>query len=182
MVTRLYERNPMSIESREDATRLAQQIVERGTMRAALIRELQDQGMLGLECAETVQLEKLETEDAAAAQVLARWLLDQPTPPPFPPPLVRPQISLVLVRPDSCPDSPTPNIQIGGNRVTPVMLGAAEDLLHTLTTGERRLPSDLYEVIARAFSVTRDDAKGRVLLALYGGRGTPVTPSGGPST
>lgn len=161
--------------SREDATHIAQQIVERNTAIATIIDELRAQDMLGLECDQTIQLERLSAENAAAAQILARWVISLP----LPPPLVRPQISLLLVRPDSPPSS----IKIGGNRVTPAMLGAAEDLLHTLTTGERTLPSDLYEVVARAFSVTREDAKGRLLLAIYGGKGAPVTPpSGEPST
>jgi hypothetical protein len=171
----------MNIQSSEDAAHLARQIVERDTRITTLVGELRAQDMLGLECAQTIELEELSAKNAAAAPFLARWFLDQPAALRLPPPLVRPQISLVLVRPDSAPDRTPSNLQIGGNRVTAVMLDAAEDLLHTLTTGERTLPSDLYEVVARAFGVTRDDAKSRLLRAAYGGRGAPMTP-GEPST
>jgi hypothetical protein len=173
----------MSLESREDATHLAQLMVERDTRIAAISAELRAKDMLGLECAEALQLKQLSAENAAAARDLAHWLGNQPLNPPFPPPLMKPQIRLILVRPDSPPDSPSTSVQIGGNRVTPAMLDAAEDLLHTLTTGERKLPKDLYEVVARAFSTTRDDAKGRILLAIYGGKGAPkVLPPDEPST
>jgi len=167
----------MSVESREDATRLAQQIVERGASIVTIIEELLAQDTHGLACNKTVQLKDLSAENTAAAQILACWLLNQPRPLPPPPPLIRPQISLLLVHPDNHPDSLPTLIKIVGNRVTPAMLEAAKDLLHTLTTGERTLPSDLYEVIARAFGVTLSAAKGRILLAIYGGKGAPVTPS-----
>lgn len=160
----------MRIESREEATRLAQLMVERAARIVAIVEELRTKDMRGLECAETVQLEELSAENGAAAQILARWVLDLPLP------LTKPQIHLVLVRPDSPPDSPPSSVQLGGSRVTPTMLEAAEDLLHTLTTGERQLPKDLYEVVARAFGTTRNDAKGRILLAIYGGKGAPITP------
>lgn len=94
---------------------------------------------------------------------------DQPL--PLSPPLLKPQIRLALVHPDSL----TASIQIDGSRVTPTMLEAAEDLLHTLTTGERQLPKDLYGDVARAFGTSRNDAKERVLLASYGGKGAPIT-------
>ena len=171
----------MNIQSSEDAAHLARQIVERDTRITTLVGELRAQDMRGLECAQAVELEELSAENAAAAPILARWFLDQPVPLRLPPPMVRPQISLVLVRPDSAPARAPFSLQVGGNRVTAAMLDAAEDLLHTLTTGEHTLPSDLYEVVARAFGVTRDDAKSRLLRATYGGRGAPMTP-GEPST
>jgi len=163
----------MNIQSSEDAAHLAQQIIERDTRITTLVGELHTQDMLGLECAQTIELEELSAKNAAAAPILARWLLEQPAALPFPPPLVRPQISLVLVRPDNAPDRAPSSIQIGGNRATAAMLDAAEDLFHTLTTGERTLPRDLYEVVARAFGVTRDDAKKQLLRAAYGGQGAP---------
>lgn len=165
----------MSIESREDAARLAQQMIERDAQITALIEELRTKDMRGLECGETVQLEAL-SENAAAASLLARWVLDLPLPLSLPPPQVRPQISLVLIRPDSPPDSPPACVKMGGIRVTPTMLEAAEDLLHTLTTGERQLPKDLYEVVARGFCTTPADARERILRAIYGGRGAPMPP------
>ena len=55
-----------------------------------------------------------------------------------------------------------------GFNVTPEMLASAEDLLHTLTTGERPPPKGLYEICAKAFGTTREDAKHRLLAASYG--------------
>lgn len=75
-----------------------------------------------------------------------------------------PLIHLIVTR----PDGHCSNIKIDGDPVTPTMLEAAEDLLHTLTCGERALPKDLYDACARAFGTTRDDAKERLLAALYG--------------
>jgi hypothetical protein len=171
----------MSLESREDALRLAQLVIERDTKIDALRAELRAKDMWRLECAEALQLEQLLAENAAAARILAHWI--QSLNPSFPPPLMKPQIRLVLVRPNSPPDSPPASVQIGGNRVTPAILEAAEDLLHTLNTGERKLLKDLYEVVARAFDTTRDDARGRILLATYGGKGDPkVLPPDEPST
>ena len=51
--------------------------------------------------------------------------------------------------------------------VTPAMLESAEDLLHTLTTGERPPPKGFYELCATAFGTTRDDAKECLLRAMY---------------
>lgn len=161
----------MSITSREDAACLAQQMIERDARITTLVEGLRTRDMQGLECAETLQLEELSAANDADARSLAHWVAKQPL---LPPPLIRPQIRLVLVRPDGPPDSPAVSAQIGGIRVTPAMLEAAEDLLHTLTTGERKLPKDLYEIVARAFSTTRHDAKGRILLAIYGGKGAPI--------
>lgn len=58
--------------------------------------------------------------------------------------------------------------EIGGVRVTPIMLEAAEDLLHALTTGTRPLPQGLYELCATAFGTTPEDAQQRLLVALRG--------------
>lgn len=52
--------------------------------------------------------------------------------------------------------------------VLPAMLESAEDLLHTLTTGERPPPKGLYELCAKAFGTTREDAKERLCAAAYG--------------
>lgn len=48
------------------------------------------------------------------------------------------------------------------------MLGVAEDLVETLTTGERPPLKGLYELCARAFGTTREDAKERIQAAAYG--------------
>ena len=55
-----------------------------------------------------------------------------------------------------------------GASVTPEMLDAAEDLLETLTTGERPPLKGLYDLCAKAFSTSRDDAKERIVAAAYG--------------
>lgn len=76
---------------------------------------------------------------------------------------MKPRIHLVVVREDgryseieSC------------DPVTSEMLDAAEDLLETLTTGKRPPLKGLYDVCARAFNTSRDDAKERILAAMYG--------------
>jgi len=56
------------------------------------------------------------------------------------------------------------------------MIEAAEDLLHTLTSGERALPRDLYDACALAFGTTRDDAKRRITAAMYGKKGESPDP------
>jgi len=77
---------------------------------------------------------------------------------------VKPRIHLVLER----ATGRCSNIEIGGNPVTDDMLAAAEDLLQTLTTGERPPPKGLYELCALAFGTTREDAKRRLTGAAYG--------------
>lgn len=80
---------------------------------------------------------------------------------------LKPRVHLVVER----PDGRRSDIEIGGDPVTSEMLDAAEDLLHTLTTGERQLPKGLYDACAMAFGTTREDAKKRLLGAIYGKRG-----------
>ena len=58
--------------------------------------------------------------------------------------------------------------------VTPAMLDAAEDLAETLTTGERPPPKGLYDVCAKAFNTSRDDAKERIVAAAYGMSATKI--------
>jgi hypothetical protein len=79
---------------------------------------------------------------------------------------MKPRIRLVVER----AGSNLSDVEIIGDKVTPVMLDAAEDLLHALSSGERLLPKDLYDTCARAFNTTRDDAKERLLAAMYGKR------------
>jgi hypothetical protein len=78
------------------------------------------------------------------------------------------RIHLSLQQPDSSQS------EITSTYVTPVMLEAAEDLLQTLTTGERPPPKGLYELCATAFGTTRDDAKKRLLGAMYGKPGKAI--------
>ena len=80
---------------------------------------------------------------------------------------MKPHIHLVVER----PDGRRSDIEIGGDPVTTEMLDSAEDLLHTLTTGERPPPKGLYDLCAHAFGTTREDAKKRLIGAIYGKRG-----------
>ena len=148
---------PVNIKSQEDARRIAQGMVERDAQITALLKELRAKGILRLE------LEMLLKANASAARLLADLLA---------PPPERPQICLTLMKPDASSTIPT-SIEVSGNQITPPMLEAAEDLFHTLITGERQLPKDLYEVVARAFNTTRLDAKRRILFACYGGKEAP---------
>ena len=67
----------MSVESREDAVIVARRVIERSQEMDALVEKLEDEDMLGLECAETVKLEKLSAENASAARVLAAWIVKE---------------------------------------------------------------------------------------------------------
>jgi len=75
----------------------------------------------------------------------------------------RARIHLSLRRPDGSRSEITETFN-----VLPAMLESAEDLLHTLTTGERPPPKGLYELCAKAFGTTREDAKERMVAAAYG--------------
>ncbi|HSX22401.1 MAG TPA: hypothetical protein VLE97_06450 [Gaiellaceae bacterium] len=79
-----------------------------------------------------------------------------------------PRIHLVLQRSDGHAST----AEIVGDRVTEAMIASAEDLLETLTTGERPPPRGLYDLCAQAFGTTRDDAKKRLMAAMYGAKGT----------
>jgi hypothetical protein len=59
-------------------------------------------------------------------------------------------------------------VEIEGPKVTSAMLDAAEDLVQTLTTGERPVFKLLYDLTARAFNTTSEDAKVRITAATYG--------------
>ena len=84
---------------------------------------------------------------------------------------MKPYIRLVVKRHNGhCSD-----VEISGDPVTAEMLDVAEDLLHTLTTGERPPLKGFYELCALAFGTTREDAKKRLLGASYGKRGEPTS-------
>jgi hypothetical protein len=63
------------IVSNDEAFLVAHQFEARGDERMRLLAELAADDMLGLECAATVQLEKLLTQDAIDGQRLAKWIL-----------------------------------------------------------------------------------------------------------
>jgi hypothetical protein len=73
-------------------------------------------------------------------------------------------IQLHVVR----PDGHHYDFDLVGQSVLPTMWEAVEDLVHALTTGERLLPKDLYDLCALAFDVPRDEAKRRILASSYG--------------
>lgn len=80
---------------------------------------------------------------------------------------MKPRIHLTIVR----PDGRSSDAKVNGDQVTLKMRAAAEDLLHTLTTGERPPPKGLYDLCAIAFGTTHEDAKERLTGAAYGKRG-----------
>lgn len=53
-------------------------------------------------------------------------------------------------------------------QVTDDMFAVADDLLVTLSTGQRPPIKGLYDLCARAFNTSRDDAKERIMAASYG--------------
>lgn len=77
------------------------------------------------------------------------------------------KILLVITRSDGT-ESRAEGVAAKGDQLTEPMVHAAEDLLHTLTTGERPIVKNFYELCAKAFGTTRDDAKERVIAAAYG--------------
>jgi hypothetical protein len=79
---------------------------------------------------------------------------------------VKPRIHLLVER----PDGRRSEAEIEGPPITSDMLDSAEDLLHTLTTGERPIIKNLYDIVARAFGTTREDAKKRITAATYGAK------------
>ena len=84
---------------------------------------------------------------------------------------MKPRVQLIIERPGGrCSGA-----ERSDDRLTPEMLAAAEDLLHTLMTGQRVPPAGLYELCATAFGTTRDDAKERLLGAMYGKHGEPTS-------
>jgi len=76
---------------------------------------------------------------------------------------VTPRIHLVVERADGSRSEHEVVAQ-----VTEDMLAIAEDLLVTLITGERPPLKGLYELCAKAFGTTREDAKERIYAAVYG--------------
>lgn len=75
-------------------------------------------------------------------------------------------IHIALTRPDGSTTTET-----CAGEIAPVKIEAAEDLLETLSTGERPVPRGLYVLVAQAFGVDREEAKRRLLAASYGATG-----------
>jgi hypothetical protein len=67
----------LSIESKEDAVHVARRIVDRAREMDDLVEKLASEDMIGLECAETVKLEKLSAENASAGHALAEWVVKE---------------------------------------------------------------------------------------------------------
>lgn len=78
----------------------------------------------------------------------------------------RPYIKLIVSRPDGSRST----ARIAGDNVTTPMIDAANDLIATITTGERSLPKDPYGARAAALAVSRAKAKVQSLRARHGGK------------
>ena len=78
--------------------------------------------------------------------------------------VIKPRIHVIVDR----SDGHRSEAEIEGTKVTSDMLDSAEDLLHTLTTGERPALKNLYDLVARAFGTTQADVKERITAAAYG--------------
>ena len=63
--------------TREQAVAVANQVIARVREATALVAKLKEEDMLGLERAETVRLEKIGAQNAAAALVLAEWIVEE---------------------------------------------------------------------------------------------------------
>jgi hypothetical protein len=63
------------LQSKEDAIEVAKGFIARGEQRAELVKKLHEEDMLGLECGDTIQLEKLTALDASEGWKLAKWLI-----------------------------------------------------------------------------------------------------------
>jgi hypothetical protein len=98
--------------------------------------------------------------EPAATPVATSWTSDKI-------PLFEPMLPLIRLRIER-PDGRGSESEMAGEAVTIEMLDAAEDLRHTLTTGERPVVKNLYDLVAQAFSTTREDAKERLIAATYG--------------
>ncbi len=64
-------------KSTEEAVTVARAVIARSREMDALAMKLSADDMLGLECAETVQLERLAAANAAAARMLAAWVVEE---------------------------------------------------------------------------------------------------------
>jgi hypothetical protein len=67
----------MIVKSKDEAVAAAHQVLARCREMEVLAKKLNEDDMLGLECAETVQLEKLSSQNAAAARALADWIVKE---------------------------------------------------------------------------------------------------------
>lgn len=67
--------NVPRINTRDEAVQVAKELLARGERRAELVKWLHDEDMLGLECSQTVELEKMGSQDAADGWRLAMWVV-----------------------------------------------------------------------------------------------------------
>jgi hypothetical protein len=120
--------------------------------------------------AEVGGIVKLKTEDPQwQAGYLAFQILDHDENENDAEPVSDALIRLVLERPNGhCSESSATGITVTG-----VMIEVAEELLETMSTGERPPLKGLYEWVALAFGTTREDAKLRLCGAAYGKADTP---------
>jgi hypothetical protein len=66
--------NDNDIASHEEAVQVAKEMVARDERRTELLKWLEDEDMFGLECSQTVELEKMIGLDARDGRRLAHWL------------------------------------------------------------------------------------------------------------
>ena len=67
----------MSIASKEAVVAIAQGVIERAQAIDDLAKKIDAEDMRGLECAETVQIDKLTELNAHAARLLADWIIKE---------------------------------------------------------------------------------------------------------
>jgi len=66
-----------TIGSKEEAVAVARGVIDRQQKMIALHAKLKEEDMVGLECGETVQIERLSAENAGAAISLAEWIVKE---------------------------------------------------------------------------------------------------------
>lgn len=61
--------------TKERAEQIAKEVVARGEKRVELVKKMIENGTLGLECTEQVELERINNLDGLSAIQLSRWVL-----------------------------------------------------------------------------------------------------------
>lgn len=67
--------NVKEIASEEEAFLVAKQFEAREERRLQLVKKLKEEDLVGLECRETVELEKLADQDGIYGLLLAKWII-----------------------------------------------------------------------------------------------------------
>src|SRR5690349_1330482 len=75
LVQALLKRKRLPLDIPADVRAAALPATALTARRDALVRKLEEDDMLGLECAETVELEGLQAQEIRAAQVIAPWVV-----------------------------------------------------------------------------------------------------------